>query len=213
MVTFILERHGQSEGNQLSIFTGHKDVCLTELGKKQGECAAQYITETYKIDRIYSSDLSRAVQTAQYVADKTGLEITKSEKLRELYAGEWDGTSFETILSDYADDWKIWCDDVGNSRCTGGESVKELGERFIGALEAIAKENDGKTVLIATHATPIRVTQCLLGGKTLDDMKNIPWGANASITVVEYDNGKWTLKLASFSDYLGELTTNLPTNV
>ena len=213
MVTFILERHGQSDGNRLCIFTGHTDVSLTELGEKQVECAAQYITKTYKIDKIYSSDLKRAVQTAQRVADKTGLEIVKNKNLRELYAGEWDGTSFETIQNNYAEDWKVWCDDVGNSRCTGGESVKELGERFIGELTAIAKENDGKTILIATHATPIRTTQCLLGGKTLSDMKNVPWGANASITVVEYDNGKWDLKLASFDKYLGEHSTNLPANV
>ena len=213
MVTFILERHGQSDGNRLKLFTGHTDVKLTELGEKQVECAAQYITKAYKIDKIYSSDLTRALQTAQCVADKAGLEIIKSKNLREIYAGKWEGTSFETITRDYADDWKLWYDDVGNSRCTGGESVKELGERFIGELAAIAEENDGKTILIATHATPIRTTQCLLGGKTLDDMKNVPWGSNASITVVEYDKGSWSLKLAGFDEYLGELTTNLPANV
>ena len=176
-------------------------------------CAAEYITKTYKIDRIYSSDLKRAVKTAEFVAEKTGLEIEKCEKLRELYAGKWDGVSFGVIQRDYADDWKVWAEDVGNSRCTGGESVKELGERFIGKLTEIAEENDGKTVFVATHATPIRTTQCLLGGKSLDEMKNIPWGANASITVLEYDNGKWSLKLASFDEYLGEFSTNLPANV
>ncbi len=213
MVTLILERHGQSEGNNLKLFTGHTNVGLTPLGIEQVKKSAEYITQNYKIDKIYSSDLKRAVETAKIVADKTGLEIIKSEKLRELFAGKWDGTSFEEIGKNYADDWKIWCDDVGNSRCSGGESVKELGERFLNAITKIAEENDGKTVLIATHATPIRVAQCLLGGKSLDHMKNVPWGANASLTVLEYDKGNWKLVKVSYDEHLGELMTNLPTKM
>ena len=213
MVTIILERHGQSEGNSFKLFTGHKNVNLTELGLKQVERTAEYIAENYKVDRIYSSDLKRAVVTAKFVSDKTGIEIIENEKLRELYAGKWDGTCFDEIEKNYADDWKIWREDVGNSRCTGGESVKELGERFLGALTKIAEENDGKTVVVATHATPIRVTQCLLGGKTLDDMKNIPWGSNASLTILEYDKGNWTIVKQSFDEHLGDLLTNLPANV
>ena len=104
MVTIILERHGQSEGNSLKLFTGHKNVNLTELGLKQVERTAEYIAENYKVDKIYSSDLKRAVDTAQFVADKTGLEIIKNEKLRELYAGEWDGAHFDEIEKNYADD-------------------------------------------------------------------------------------------------------------
>lgn len=213
MVTLILERHGQSEGNTLKLFTGHTDVGLTSLGVEQVKKSAEYIAQNYKIDKIYSSDLKRAVDTAKFVADKTGLEIIKSEKLRELYAGKWDGIQFDEIEKNYAEDWKIWCDDVGNSRCTGGESVKELGERFLVAITDIAEENDGKTVLVATHATPIRVTQCLLGGLPLSEMKNVPWGTNASLTVLQYDNGGWTMVKASYDDHLGEMKTSLPANV
>ena len=213
MVTLILERHGQSEGNVKSLFTGHTNVNLTKLGVAQVKRSAEYIVENHKIDKIYSSDLKRAVDTAGFVAEKTGLGIIKNEKLRELYAGKWNGMSFEEIEESYAVDWKVWREDVGNSRCTGGESVNELGERFLSAITEIAEENDGKTVLVSTHATPIRVTQCLLGGLPLDEMKNVPWGANASLTILEYDKGSWTIVKASYDEHLWDLRTNLPANV
>lgn len=197
----------------MRIFTGHTDVELTELGQRQVERSAEYILENYRIDKIYSSDLIRAVNTAKCVADKTGLEIIKTERLRELYAGHWDGAPFDEINNNYADDWNIWREDIGNSRCSGGESIKELGERILSVLTDIAEQNDGKTVLISTHATPIRVTQCLIKGLPLVEMKNIPWGANASITVLEYDNGRWTIIKESYDEHLAEIKTSLPADV
>ncbi|MBR6523129.1 MAG: histidine phosphatase family protein [Clostridia bacterium] len=213
MVTLILERHGQSEGNTKKLFTGHADIGLTPFGREQVNKSAEYIAGNYKVDKIYSSDLKRAVETAEFVAEKTGLKIIKSAKLRELYAGEWEGREFDEIEKNYPEDWKVWRNDIGNARCTGGESVKELGERFISAITEIARENEGKTVLITTHATPIRVTQCLLGGHMLGEMKNLHWGANASITVLEYDNDGWEIVLSGYDDHLGELKTSLPANV
>ena len=213
MVTLILERHGQSDGNVLKMFTGHTDVPLTELGKKQVEKSAEYIVENYKLNKIYSSDLTRAMQTAKFVADKTGLEIIKSENLRELFAGEWDGQLFTYIEEKFADDWKTWQKDPGNSRCTGGESVKELSERVVRELTRIAEENDGKTVFIATHATPVKVSQCYFRGWPIEEIKKLPFGANASLTVVTYDKGEWTIKLESYDEHLGEMKTKLPANV
>ncbi len=213
MVTLILERHGQSDGNVLKIFTGHTDLPLTDLGKKQVEKSAEYITENYKIDKIYSSDLTRAMQTAQFVADKTGLEIIKSENLRELFAGEWDGQTFAYVEENFAEDWKIWRNDPGNSRCTGGESMKEISCRVVSELTRIAEENDGKTVFIATHATPVKVAQCHFKNWDVEDIKNLSFSANASLTVVTYDKGKWTIKLESYDEHLGEMRTHLPANV
>ena len=213
MVTLILERHGQSDGNVLKIFTGHTDMALTDLGRKQVEKSAEYIARNYKIDKIYSSDLSRAIETAQAVADRTGLEIVKSDKLREMYAGKWDGKEFTYIQENFREDWETWQKDPGNSRCTGGESMKELSKRVVSELVRIAEENDGKTVFIATHATPVKVSQCHFRGWSMEEIKKLPFSANASITVVEYDSGKWTVKLESYDEHLGEMKTNLPANV
>ena len=78
------------------------------------------------------------------------------------------------------------------------------------ALTRIAEDHPGETVLVTTHATPIRVAQCLMSGHSLTDMKDIPWVSNASLTTAVYDNGTWQLLQVSRDDYLDELRTALP---
>ena len=95
---------------------------------------------------------------------------------------------------------------------TEGESVKELSERVMATLTAIAKENDGKTVAVATHATPIRAAQTIIQCGDIKYMKNVPWVSNGSVTVLEYD-GKWKCVSVSEDSHLGEDRTVFPANV
>lgn len=212
MTTMILVRHGESEANLGCYYAGHLDAALTEKGLLQAKCTAKYIKENYKVDKVYASDLRRAFVTGKTIADVFGLDVTVDSCLREIDAGEWDGVLFEELKEKSAD-YRFYLKDIGNSKCTGGESVAELQQRISKVMNKIAAENDGKVVVVATHATPIRTMQCLWSGKSLDDMKNIPWVANASVTVASYDNGKWTLVAVGESAHLKDLLTKLPENV
>ena len=90
---------------------------------------------------------------------------------------------------------------------------QELAKRILTEVEKIAKENDGKTVVIATHATPVRSMECAWRGMTFDEMKDIPWVTNASVTEADYENGKFTLNFAGKDDHLSDIATSLPKNV
>ena len=79
-------RHGQSESNLAKYFAGQMNVHLSELGHKQAEVTSEYL-KTIPVDVIYSSDLYRAYETAQHTAEKKGLPIHTSPKLREIFAG------------------------------------------------------------------------------------------------------------------------------
>ena len=81
------------------------------------------------------------------------------------------------------------------------------------ALTKIAEKNNGKTVVVATHATPIRVAQSIVQTGGLDEMKNIPWVSNASVTVFEYENKSFKAVKISEDAHLSELRTALPDNV
>ncbi len=212
MTTLILVRHGQSMANLEKIYAGHTDYDLSPTGHAQTEKTAEYILENYKVDKIYSSDLKRAYNTAKKVADKIGMEIITDKNLREIYAGNWEDVPFDELVQKYSDDYSVWLDDIGNSVCTGGESVKQLAERILKKLTEIATENDGKTVLVTFHATPIRTMQCLWSGKTLDEMKDVPWVSNASVTVVEYKDSSFELKLIGEDSHLSGMQTELPSN-
>lgn len=210
MTTLILVRHGESTANRQRIFAGHYDAELQDRGLEQARKTAKYLVKNYKIDKVYASDLKRAYVTGKCTADLAGVEIIPDAALREIRAGKWDGMKFDDIITTYPDDYGVWMNDIGRARATAGESVTELCERVMKKLTQIATENDGKTVVIATHATPIRVTQSTVQTGGLEKMKDIPWVSNASVSVLEYDGGKWEFKLISEDKHLGELSTSLP---
>lgn len=213
MVKIILMRHGQSEANKSGIFAGHLDIPLTELGEKQAQLSADYIVNNYKVDKIYASDLKRAYNTGKAVADILNMEIEAKENLREINAGEWDGLRFDAIETEYEEAYKVWCEDIGKAQCPGGEDIKAFSKRIISALSQIAEENEGKTVLVAIHATPIRVMQCICKNIAIEDMKDVHWVSNASISVIQYDEGTWTMLLESYDEHMGRFKTSLPANV
>ena len=213
MTKFILIRHGNSMANTLRNFAGHTDAELSPVGEKQIKLTAEYVAKNYKVDKIYASDLKRAFNTGCAIGETCGVEVIPDQELREIYAGEWEGLAFDYLLEAFKEDYGTWKNDIGNARCTGGESVKELSERIQSELIRIGDENDDKTVVIATHATPIRCMQRLCMGYSFDEMKNIPWVSNASVTQMNYENGKFTLDFAGMDEHLSDLATALPKNV
>ena len=80
------------------------------------------------------------------------------------------------------------------------------------ALTDIAKENDGETVVVATHATPIRAAQTVIQHGDIGHMKNVPWVSNGSVTVLEF-NGEWRCASVSEDHHLGAYKTVFPANV
>lgn len=209
MTTFILLRHGESEANGTGVFTGALDVSLSENGKRQAELFKEYAIRNLKVDKIYASPLHRAPDTVLPFALEAKLPIEKRENLRELFGGEWEGKTSQTIKELYPKEYKAWKEDTGNSRPTGGESTREAQARGIKELETLAKENEGKTVLIATHAALIRAMFPVFLGVDTNEMKNIPFVGNASITTVRYDGGKFTMLSADDDSYLGGLSTRI----
>ena len=156
MTKLILIRHGESLGNASRRLLGHTDLDLSELGYRQAEAAADAL-EKEKIDAIYSSDLLRAYNTAVPHADRRGLNIITSKKLREMMLGDWEGKSVDDVLIQYGDMYEVaWLGGYGTFRFPGGESTLEGGERFFAECARIAAENENKTILVTAHAAVIR---------------------------------------------------------
>lgn len=213
MTKFLLVRHGQSLANLQERFAGHYDAPLTEHGQAQARAVGKYVAEHYDVDAIYSSDLSRAYDTARPASLLLGIDIIPEKGLREIFEGKWSGERFVDIKENFSEDFNHWRTDIGTARCTGGESTEELLFRVRATLTRIAEENDGKTVLIATHATPIRVMQTFVETGDLRAMQKIPWVTNASISEVVYSDGEWRFEAIGITDHLGDLAVSPPKNV
>ena len=211
MTKFYIIRHGESLGNHQNLFLGHTDLGLTERGHAQAELTGEYLKDV-PIDAFYSSDLKRAYETCKHISDKKGMDITTHKGLREIFAGEWEAKVFNSLLDTYPA-FKVWLDDMPNARCDGGESVRELKDRVEKAFVEIAEANPGKTVCVVSHATPIRVMCTAFRGVPLEEIDDIPWVPNSSVTEVIYDNGNWTLIREGYKEHTGDISTELPSNV
>lgn len=202
--TVYLIRHGQSESNLAGYFGGQINVNLTELGHAQAERTSEYLA-TLPVDVIWSSDLNRAYQTAQHTAEKKGLEIHTSSKLREIFAGDWEGRSSAEMKADPTSGFHDWLYNIGIVQTPNGESVKEVQERFVPEVERIMRENEGKTIFIFCHATPIRLLRAAWEGVPLEEVKDIPRVANSSVTHGEFDGEKFRIVNYSYADFLGDM--------
>ena len=208
----IFVRHGQSLGNKVRSFLGHTNLDLSELGYAQAELTGKYLKER-KIDAIYSSDLIRAYHTSLPLAKYKNIVPQKRENLREIFAGEWENQLFDFLTENRKESYEIWRENIGFAVPDGGESVWDLRNRIVSEITSIAQENDGKTVAVFTHATPIRTFFSFVRGMSRDQIKNIPWATNASISEVHYENGVFTEICYSFDEFLGEISSTLPKNV
>lgn len=215
MTRMIFVRHGESVGNLERRFYGNFDKGLTELGKRQADKTGEYILNNYKLDIAYASDLGRAFETGKIIAEKQGLTPIPDTGLREIYAGIWENMLFDDIMKEYTDEYGVWKNDIYNSQPTDGERVCDLAVRVRKAVWQIAEKNDGKTVLIASHATPIRTLECEWRGEPYESMKDHPWVKNASVSVIDYDieNHTVTPVMIGEAEFMGDMITTLPKNI
>lgn len=209
-----LIRHGESRANHEKRFMGHCDWDLTENGYKQAECAALYFKDI-RVDAVYSSALQRALHTAEAIAKSKGLAVKTSRRLMEIYAGSWELKTFDDIeANDKNGEWRRWQEGKDpDITAGGGECLTEVLVRVYSKLEEIARAHDGETVIVASHGGAIRVLMQYLTHKTLTDIYRTPWVANASITKLVYDDGRFSIEFRNETSHLGSIVTVLPPNV
>ncbi len=213
MLKIILVRHGHSVSNLSKTFTGHRDEPLSEVGKLQAQRVSEYLYKNYKVDKIYSSDLCRAVDTVKEFARLSKLEIIKDSRLREMFGGRWEGELFEDLFKMFPEDYKVWQQTPGLACPTDGESYEEVQKRIVKFVEDIANTDDGKTVIFTTHGGLIRAFECAVRGVPLCRMDEVPYVLNASISVVNVSNGKYELLQSNVTEYLSELQTAMPKGI
>ena len=179
-------RHGESEGNAQGFFAGQSDIQLTERGVEQAERTAEYLRER-KIDRIYASDLIRAMRTAEPTARMHYLPVIPEKGLREINGGDWEHVPYQELSARFPESRKRWMERIGTAQPDNGEAVAALAVRVRETVERLVRENPGCCIALFSHALPIRAMGCLWQGIPIEEMHRLPWSANASVTEADYD--------------------------
>ncbi len=172
-MTLILWRHGQTDYNATHRFQGQLDVPLNQVGRDQAAHAARYLA-ALKPDAIFSSDLSRASQTADALARLTGLSVKPEPDLRERFGGEWEGLSNTQMREGYPEQYARW-------EPPGGETASQVADRSSAAMERIAESMaPGSVAVLVSHGACLgiglgRLLGIADGSRVLGPFGNCHW--------------------------------------
>jgi len=183
MTRLILVRHGETDWNLEGRWQGQSDVPLNQRGLEQAARLARELARTYSIGAIYSSDLSRALHTAEAIAVETGRPVHVDARLRESNLGEWEGLQIQTIQETYREVFDKRVLDPWTVAPPGGETAWEVRQRIADALSDMAARHPGETVVVVTHGFVLAVARTLCEGETIERVWDLVPEHCAPVTV------------------------------
>ncbi len=205
-----LVRHGQSAGNAEGRFGGHSPTPLSELGKEQAAMTAHSLAKE-KIDAIYSSDLLRAVQTAEPLAKTLNIELHPTKDFRERNVGVLEGLTFDEAKARYPKDYFALVHREVSHVITNGESYRQLLDRATASLKNIVKKHRGEKVAIFAHTGTICFLTLYLLGAIHKRTRTTPWliTSNCGINRFEF-RGRKNLRILAINDtrHLSQISGN-----
>jgi alpha-ribazole phosphatase len=152
----VLVRHAETEESGRGRCYGRLDVRLSPQGLRQAQALAAALAGP-PLAAVYTSPLSRALDTARPIAAAQGLEPAVIEALAELDFGEVEGLRYDEIESQQPELFRAWMDEPARVRFPGGEGLPDLRARVVPALAEIRARHEGHAVAVVAHGGVIRV--------------------------------------------------------
>ncbi len=189
----IIVRHGATEWNKKGIVQGCLDIPLSDEGIMQGHLLADKL-KNIDIEYIFSSDLSRARDTAQLICDKHNLSFIEDHRLREMDFGEWQGLSFEQIT--VSDKLKLdtWRNRPSLVKFDQGESIDDVKERALDFFNEIYTKFEHANILLVTHGSFIKILILALLSTDMDLYKNLKQD-NTAVNIIKVIDKRPMLQL------------------
>ena len=163
MTRIILVRHGQTPWNKDKIFRGSRDIPLNDTGREEARLAGEWL-KGEAIHAAYCSPLSRARDTAEAIARHHGLKVEDLPGLSDLCYGAWEGLPLTEVKVKYADLYRQWESAPHTVRFPQGETLDEVKQRALAAVDGVLRRHPGQTVLLAAHRAVNKVLICALIG-------------------------------------------------
>ncbi|HMS35663.1 MAG TPA: histidine phosphatase family protein [Arachnia sp.] len=191
--TLVVLRHGQTDLNASGRFQGQADIPLNAVGIAQAEAARRRLAGV-TFDAVYSSPLSRALDTARLI--RPDADIATDPRLMEIDVGSWSGRTWDEVKAEMPDYERHYANGVDFRRSATGETLAEVVARGLPATEEIARRHPGGLVLVVAHGLLLnRVIHALLGleGRVLGGL------GNAHHSELLFTHGAWRLQAHNVS--------------
>lgn len=202
--TFVLLRHGETALTPQKRFSGSggSDPELSAAGRRQAAAVAESLAARGTIETVVSSPLRRCRETAQAVADRLGLTVTVEEGLREVDFGAWEGLTFAEVRERYPDDLQAWLDSPKAAPTGGGESFASATRRISATRDRLLAEHAGRTVLLVSHVTPVKILVRLALGAPPEALFRMELSAASLSAVAYYADGNASVRLLNDTSHL-----------
>ncbi len=191
MKRLFLIRHGETDGSAQLRYFGHTDIELNQQGIQQVHDLSERLSHE-PIDSIYSSDLRRAFQTAEIIARSSGHRVVRTQALREINLGDWEGLTFEEIRAKDEEMVRRWIVEFETFRMPNGESVPEFKARVEREIDHIIAGNPESNVLVVTHGGVTRIAICYLLGWSLSSFWCLRQDTGC-LNIIDFESGKPSL--------------------
>ena len=186
----MLWRHGRTEWNDSRRFQGQIDVALDDIGRVQALRAAEQLS-SLNPQLIVSSDLMRAAETAEALAEQTGLRVRPTPALRETHGGQWEGQFADDLKADPLYTQWLAGEDVPAG---GAETRSDVGKRSIGVVDEVVGELEaGRVAVVVSHGGTIRAMIGTMVGLPVDHWRVLGGLANCCWSVLEESRSGWRL--------------------
>ncbi len=187
----VLLRHGATPMNRVSpprLQGRQTDLALTDEGLAQARAAAEFLAPV-RVDRVYSSPLLRARQTAEAVAAPHGIAVEPVELLIEADVGEWEGMTWEEAERHAPEAYRAFVRDAGENPYLGGESLGQVRRRVVSAFERLLAENEGRVIAVVAHNVVNRCYLAELLGVPLANYRAVAQ-SNCGVNLIRHRNGQ-----------------------
>ena len=179
-----LVRHGQTVLNRDVRFRGQRDVPLNRIGRREAIAAGLELAES-KVEAVYSSPLSRALEVGTAIAAASGLDdVEPIDDLLNLDYGRWEGLTKDEAREVDPLAWERYVNDPEHAHCPGGESLVAAGDRIVRALRMLGERHAGATVAAVSHGVMLRLAVLRIAGPVTDNWQfRIPTGGSISFEI------------------------------
>ncbi|HZA64667.1 MAG TPA: histidine phosphatase family protein [Nitrososphaeraceae archaeon] len=191
-------RHGQADNNVNRVLVGrHLESHLTEQGKMQVKDTARLL-KSMSISKIYSSPVTRTIETAQIVGEELGLDYEIDDRLYEIDLGKLAGTNYDEVLNKYGNLFlSFYMGDDSVLSNHGVESFTAVKSRVRDLLDQIMTRHNNQNVLLVTHLDPIKAAISYI--LDLKPESLYKWHMrNAALTILKQEFKTWSISAVNF---------------
>jgi len=198
-----LVRHGQTAWNVGEIFRGRADIPLDETGKQEVHLAGEALKDE-TLHAIYSSPLSRSIETAENIAKFHDIPVTPFDAIIDISYGEWEGLENQEVKEKYPELHSLWHREPHKIKFPGGESLEEVRIRTMTGLEGLLLQHKDENFVLVAHRVPNKVICCALLGLDNSHFWRIQQDT-ASTNLFIYRDGQWIIAFLNDTSYLKSL--------